>query len=202
MPEQPAALGIEGPQLLRQITPENQVTSRRQHGAIARCPAAIDALNLTGSHINPGQAGERLEIFPQSGAADTAFRWLTSRSGRGHVETVIRIGDIEGILFRMISGGPIATNVPETDDMLITRMPGNHVRVDMNSPGMHIDILNQEVGHIKWKWCCPQKPAVVTIQGPDAAALANHDRHVPFTAPGNIGIDPFNIGRIRFEPGV
>ena len=182
------------------ISPENQVSRGGQHGSIAGHGSRVNPLGLTRRHIHLGDSGESLRIGSgtKNGLPLTSIRGL--HFGR-HVQASIVKGDVKGVLARMISHGPIALGVHETDDVPVPFLFQDPVPVQVSLAGFHVDVGDVKFRNIEGKGGGPEKLALIPIEHPESSRLSHRNHDFPLLAARNLGVDPFHSRGIGIKGG-
>src|SRR5204862_4279869 len=89
--------------------------------------------------------------------------------------------------------------IERTNDMPLTGLAGNQLRVDFRDARPHVDLGDDEIASIERKGRGPEKLAGIAVESPDAAALTDVDRDVSHLPAGNVRIDPFHKFRIGID---
>src|SRR5262249_39783412 len=80
-----------------------------------------------------------------SGLTPLTVRLRAGRDSASHIEAIINVRNVEGVLSGMICHRPIALRVVSADDVLFSGFLQHEIPIDGGLSGFYIDVRDQEI---------------------------------------------------------
>ncbi len=127
------------------------------------------------------------------------------RSGGRQVAAVIDVRNIQRVSARMICRGPVTSRIPVTNDMMFARLLEHYIPVQGRLAGLRIEVGNNEVRIVIWKWCGPTETGPWRGRAQRFRAISTvtaTSRSSPFLIAGLIHFTYFGSGFSRVRSKV